>query len=97
MKASANARLKKAAAKGWAAATRASARAKEASASARVKATFASGDKEIRYVLLNPLTAPVGTPLYSLARYISRLENLSHVLVWGERRGVLLQQATSGG
>ncbi|CAK0788936.1 unnamed protein product, partial [Prorocentrum cordatum] len=35
---------------------------------ARVEATFKSGDRATRYVLLNPLTAPAGTPLYSVAR-----------------------------
>jgi hypothetical protein len=40
---------------------------------ARVEATFKSGDRETCYVLLNPLTAPSGTPLHSLARYMSRL------------------------
>ena len=32
--------------------------------------------------LLDPFTAPQGSPLASIGRVISRIENLSHVLVW---------------
>ena len=35
-------------------------------------------------LLLNLMYAPEGTALYSLAMLISRLENLSHVLVWSK-------------
>eukprot|EP00755_Sulcionema_specki_P014189 Sspe_Gene.56011::Locus_30819_Transcript_1_1_Confidence_1.000_Length_7199::g.56011::m.56011 len=33
-------------------------------------------------LLLDPLHAPRGTPLHSLARVLMRIESLSHVLVW---------------
>lgn len=38
-------------------------------------------------ILLNLLYAPQGTPLFSLARVLSRVENLSHILAWSKAKG----------
>jgi hypothetical protein len=37
-------------------------------------------DKEM--LLLNLMYAPIDTPLFSVARQLSRIEDLSHVLAW---------------
>eukprot|EP00755_Sulcionema_specki_P008255 Sspe_Gene.40443::Locus_19530_Transcript_1_1_Confidence_1.000_Length_7240::g.40443::m.40443 len=46
------------------------------------KATLKAGVEDGVLLLLDPLHAPKGTPLHSLARVLMRVESLSHVLVW---------------
>eukprot|EP00397_Hematodinium_sp_SG-2012_P000007 GEMP01000007.1.p1 GENE.GEMP01000007.1~~GEMP01000007.1.p1 ORF type:complete len:5820 (+),score=1409.10 GEMP01000007.1:169-17628(+) len=50
---------------------------------ARCRQFFLLGPKAgQKRVLLNLLWAPQGTPLYSIAQLLSRVENLSHILAW---------------
>jgi hypothetical protein len=53
----------------------------EASAAAAAP-TSVGDDDEPELMLLNLIYAPIDTPLFSVARQLARIEDLSHVLVW---------------
>ncbi|CAE7585777.1 unnamed protein product, partial [Symbiodinium sp. CCMP2456] len=57
----------------------------EPAASARITMSLASseGGEVEPHLLLNMMTAPKGTPLHSVARWATRLDDLAHVLAWG--------------
>jgi hypothetical protein len=55
----------------------------KADASPRAAAPTSVGDDdEPELMLLNLIYAPIDTPLFSVARQLARIEDLSHVLVW---------------
>ncbi|CAL1133950.1 unnamed protein product, partial [Cladocopium goreaui] len=56
----------------------------EPAACARITMDLAGANGDLEpHLLLNLISAPKGTPLHSMARWASRLDDLSHVLAWG--------------